>query len=181
MAGLLSRFEKADLPYPHGDKIGKRPIDEHINGYKDMGYSFEETDEMLKFSGAGSNEDVTITAYFAVTATANLIMGAATRTGSTTIQLAAFEPHIFNLVDFLRNAGVQIDVRYDHTIIVHGTRKLKKEVQHEVISDYLQSGTFAIIAALASETYIDIHRARIADLGAFLYKLHEAGVKTENL
>jgi UDP-N-acetylglucosamine 1-carboxyvinyltransferase len=36
MAGLLSRFEKAYLPFPHGDKIGKRPIDEHINGYKEM-------------------------------------------------------------------------------------------------------------------------------------------------
>lgn len=74
IAGLLSRFEKADVPFPHGDKIGKRPIDEHIDGYKDMGYSFEETDEMLKFSGLGSSDDVTITAYFAVTATANLIM-----------------------------------------------------------------------------------------------------------
>lgn len=74
MAGLLSRFEKADLPFPHGDKIGKRPIDEHINGYKAMGYSFEEKDDLLCFSGSGSSDDVTITAYFAVTATANLIM-----------------------------------------------------------------------------------------------------------
>lgn len=74
-----------------------------------------------------------------------------------------------------------IDIRYDHTIIIHGTRDIKTDLQQEVISDYLQSGTFAIIAALASEKYIDIRRARIADLGAFLYKLHEAGVKTENL
>ena len=51
------------------------------------------------------------TAYFAVTATANLIMGAATREGVTRIELAAFEPHIFNLIDFLRSAGIQIDVR----------------------------------------------------------------------
>jgi len=181
MAWLLSRFEKADLPFPHGDKIGKRPIDEHINGYKDMGYSFQEKDNTLCLSGAGSSDNVTITAYFAVTATANLIMWAATRSGTTTIQLAAFEPHIFNLIDFLRSAGIVIDIRYDHTIIIHGTRNLKTNLEQEVISDYLQSGTFAIIAALASEKYIDIHRARIADLGAFLYKLHEAGVKTEDL
>ena len=97
------------------------------------------------------------------------------------MELAAFEPHIFNLVDFLRNAGVQIDIRYDHTIIVHGTKDIKTQVEHEVISDYLQSGTFAIIGALCAKDYIDIHRARIPDLAAFLYKLHEAGVKTENL
>lgn len=146
-----------------------------------MGYAFQEDGELLQFSGAGSDEDVTITAYFAVTATANLIMGAATRQGITAIELAAFEPHIFNLIDFLRHAGVSIDIRYDHTIIVHGTRELKTDIEFEVISDYLQSGTFAIIGALASKEYIDIHRARIADLGAFLYKLHEAGVKTEDL
>jgi UDP-N-acetylglucosamine enolpyruvyl transferase len=54
-------------------------------------------------------------------------------------------------------------------------------LEQRVISDYLQSGTFAIIAALASETYIDIHQARIADLGAFLYKLREAGVRADDL
>jgi len=181
IAWLLSRFKKADVPFPHGDKIGKRPIDEHIDGYSDMGYVFEETGDMLHFSWSWSSDDVTITAYFAVTATANLIMGAATRNATTTIQLAAFEPHIFNLIDFLRLAGIQIDIRYDHTIIIHGTRDLKTGVQQEVISDYLQSGTFAIIAALASENYIDIHRARISDLSAFLYKLHESGVETQDL
>lgn len=108
-------------------------------------------------------------------------MGAATRTATTTIQLAAFEPHIFNLIDFLRKAGVQIDIRYDHTIIIHGTRNLKTELDFEVISDYLQSGTFAIIGALCAKTYIDIQRARITDLTAFLYKLHEAGVQTKDL
>lgn len=181
IAGLLSRFGKAHIPFPSGDKIWKRPIDEHINGYKDMGYNFEESSDLLLFAGTWSKEDVTITAYFAVTATANLIMGASTRDGTTTIQLAAFEPHIFNLVDFLRKSGIQIDIRYDHTIIVHGTRKIEETIEHEVISDYLQSGTFAIIAALCSEEYIDIHRARIEDLWAFLYKLHESGVKTKDL
>ena len=82
----------------------------------------------------------------------------------TRIELAAFEPHIFNLIDFLRSAGIEIDVRYDHSIIVHGTRNIKTEVECEVISDYLQSGTFAIIAALCAKDYIDIHRARISDL-----------------
>jgi UDP-N-acetylglucosamine enolpyruvyl transferase len=72
-------------------------------------------------------------------------MGSATRKGGTTIQLAAFEPHIFNLIDFLRSAGVTIDVRYDHTIIIQGTKKLETSIEHEIISDYLQSGTFAII------------------------------------
>ena len=180
IAWLIARFWKAKLPFPAWDKIGKRPIDEHINGYKWMWYHFEESQTELLFSGSGNGEDVSITAYFAVTATANLIMGAATRKGTTTIHLAAFEPHIFNLIDFLRKAGVEIQVRYDHTLIVHGTQSIKKEIEFEVISDYLQSWTFAIIGALAAKEYIDIHRARISDLWAFLYKLQESGVKTED-
>ncbi len=181
IAWLLARFWEAAIPYPSGDKIGKRPIDEHINGYRDMWYEYTHHDETLIFRGPGKDWDVTITAYFAVTATANLIMGAVNRNGTTTIQLAAFEPHIFNLIDFLRAAGVEIDIRYDHSIIIHGGTPLKSEVSEEVISDYLQSGTFAVIGALCAKDYIDIKRARIEDLAAFLYKLHEAGVKTEDL
>ena len=181
MAGLLWRFGEAKLPFPSGDKIGKRPIDEHINWYEAMWFSRQESEKDIIFSGKGGKEDITVTAYFAVTATANLIMGAVTRQGATNIELAAFEPHIFNLIDFLRKAGVEIEVRYDHTIIVHWGNTLVSKVEFEVISDYLQSGTFAIIAALCAKDYIDIHRARIADLWAFLYKLHEAWVRTEDL
>ena len=108
-------------------------------------------------------------------------MWAASRKAITTIELAAFEPHVFNLIDFLRKAGVHISVRYDHTIIVHWGNILESELEFEVISDYLQSWTFAIIAALCAENYIDIHRARIVDLSAFLYKLREAWVRTKDL
>lgn len=181
IAWLLRRFWEAKIPFPSGDKIGKRPIDEHINGYVWMGYNFEEIDNTLCFLWNWDSQDVTITAYFAVTATANLIMWAASRIGKTTINLAAFEPHIFNLIDLLKQLWVQIEVKHDHTLIIYGNKNLKTDIEHEVISDYLQSWTFAIIWALCSKNYIDIERARIQDLTAFLYKLHEAGVKTKDL
>jgi len=181
IAWLLHRFWNASIPFPSWDKIWKRPIDEHINGYKDMWYTFFERDDMLHFEGPWFDTDVTITAYFAVTATANLIMWWVGRKWITTIELAAFEPHIFNLVDMLRQAGVVIDIRYDHTIIIHWGTTLASEISQEIIPDYLQSGTFIILWALASEKYIDIHRARISDLASFLYKIHETGVKTQDM
>lgn len=181
VAWLLHHFEQADIPFPTGDKIGKRPIDEHLNGYKWMGYSLTQTSERLIFKGGGSSEDVELTAYFAVSATLNLLLWASTRQGRTTIKLAAFEPHVFNLIDILREFGVQIDVRYDHTIIVWGTKNIASDIKHEVISDYLQSWTFVIIAALCAKDYIDIERARIQDLHAFLYKIHAAWVTTQDL
>ncbi len=181
LAWLLYHFWEAHMPFPSGDKIGKRPIDEHINGYVWMWYSFKQTEKELLFAGSWSTDDVELMWYFAVSATINLILWAAVRKWTTTIKLAAFEPHIFNLIDMLRSLGTQIDIRYDHTIIVHGGDEFKKDTKHEVISDYLQSGTFAIIAALTAKDYIDIHRARIDDLAAFLHKLHATWVKTENL
>lgn len=181
LSGLLHHFWEADMPFPSGDKIGKRPIDEHLNGYTGMWYSLSKTDERLFFKWPGLEGDVELMSYFAVSATLNLILGAAARKGITTIKLAAFEPHIFNLIDMLRSLWTEIEVRYDHTLIIYGGNEFKNDTEHEVVSDYLQSGTFAIIAALCAEKYIDIHRARIGDLGAFLYKLHATGVKTEDL
>ena len=181
LAGLLHHFGQADMPLPSGDKIGKRPIGEHLNGYMWMGYSLSQTKERLIFNGKWSEEDVELMSYFAVSATLNLILWAAARKGVTTIKLAAFEPHIFNLIDMLRNLGTQIDVRYDHTLIIRGGNEFKNDTEQEIVSDYLQSWTFAIIAALCAEDYIDIHRARIEDLGAFLHKLHATWVKTEDL
>lgn len=181
IAGLLANFDRADIPFPQGDKIWKRPIKEHVDGYRDMGYDFIIEDNTLKVSWIPHNDDVELTAYFAVTATNNLIIWAASRKGKTTIKLAAFEPHVFNLISFLRKIGVDIQVRYDHSVIINGWNTLKTEIDFEVISDYLQSGTFAIIWALCAKDYIDIHRARIEDLWAFIYKLSEAGVKTQDM
>ena len=42
---LLHHFGKARLPYPGGDKIGKRPIDEHVDGYVAMGYEYTSEEE----------------------------------------------------------------------------------------------------------------------------------------
>lgn len=179
--GLLHHFGQATLPFPGGDKIGKRSIDEHIDGFIAMGYDHWKDDDTFTLIGPASTADVEVNCFFRVGATVNMILAAVMRDGVTTISLAAFEPHIFCLIDFFRAAGADIQIKYDHTIIIHGGKKLTDEIQFEVISDYLQSGTFAIIGALCAETYLDIHRARIADLTAFLYKLHEAWVQTEDL
>ena len=181
IAGLLYHFGEADIPVPTGDKIGKRPIDEHLNGYTGMWYSLDQKPDRLLFSGKGSVDNVKLTAYFAVSATINLILWATTRPWVTTIELAAFEPHVFNLIDMLRSLWANIDIRYDHTIIITWVSEMKNDTSHEIISDYLQSGTFAIIAALCAKDFIDIKRARIADLGAFLYKLHQTWVTTKDM
>ena len=117
---------------------------------------------------------MTISAGFAVTATENILMTAAFRTGKTTIELAAIEPHVMNLIDFLRTLGINIGVEYDHRIIIEGIKHPPKHAETYVIHDYIESGTFIVLGALTAKPSLKIHHARIKDLRFFLEKCQEA-------
>jgi len=146
-----------------------------------MGYKDECDDQNIRFSGKPNNENTDLHPYFSVGSTAILLLANVLRPGTTRLNLAAIEPHIINLIDFLRSAGANISLRYDHTIIVEGVTKLDTSIEFDVVSDYLQSGTFIAIGAMTADEHIDIHNARIEDLTAYLAKLHAIGVVTEDL
>lgn len=107
-----------------------------------------------------------------------LLLAAICRGNTTTIELAAYEPHVMNMIEVMRMAGAHIALRFDHTIIVSPS-VLTQEISGAVVSDYIVSGTLVIIGALMSQTYIDIHHARIEDLTAFLYSVERMGVRYE--
>lgn len=175
---LLSRFGEVSLTYPGGCSIGKRPIDGIVKGLEKLGYASNQIDELLSFHGQSHADDTSVNAYFSVGSTIVLILAALGRTGTTTIELAAYEPHVMNVIELLREAGADIALRYDHTIIIKSTT-LKKHLTGKVISDYIVSGTLAIIGALTAEEYIDIHDARIGDLTAFLTSIEKMWVRFE--
>ena len=181
LSPILHYFGNISIPFPWGCSIGKRPIDAHLNGLKSIGYDYEIDECNINITGKPNSGDVTINAWFWVTSTENLIVANVLRPWITTIELAAIEPHVMNLISFLRQAWANIKIRYNHTIIVTWVNELKKEVESEVISDYIESGTFMVLAALASKEYLDIENARMNDLYAFILKLKEAGVRVEDL
>jgi len=134
---------------------------------------------MIRFSGQALQETVTTSAGFTVTATENSIMMAAFEPRTTIIQLAAIEPHVMNLIDFLQSIGVKIDLGYDHTITIQGLAEAPTQATGTVIADYIESGTFIILGALAAKDTLTIKHARIQDLTLFLEKCEEAGVQLE--
>lgn len=176
---LLKRFGELEIPYPGGCNIGKRPITEHLTAFSSFGYHGEWNDENIDFSGKPINEDIEFSAGFAVTATENAIMMASFRPQKTTIHLAAIEPHVINLIDFLRTIGVKIEVNYNHTIIIEWISTIPETAEATVISDYIESGTFIIMWALSSNNSITVQNARINDLTCFIEKCREAWVKLE--
>lgn len=181
IAPLLHRFGAVEMPYPGGCNIGKRPIDEHINGFRAIGYKDQDTMESVRLSGKAEWGEKILSGGFMVTATENLITGNVMRPGKTHIHSAAIEPHVMNLVHFLKWVGADITVNYDHTIDINGVETLASHGKHTIIHDYIESGTFIILWALASESYIDIVHARIGDLTTFLGKCREIGVRFEDL
>ncbi len=115
---------------------------------------------------------MTVNAYFSVGSTIVLLLAALKRSAVTRIELAAYEPHVMNMIEVLRGAGADIALRYDHTIIVR-PKELEKHLTGTVIGDYIVSGTLAIIAALTAKDFIDIHDSRVEDLSAFLNSIEK--------
>lgn len=181
LSPLLFFFGNISIPFPGGCSIWARPVDSHLNGLKAIGYDYTFENNNISLNGELKSGDILLNAQFWVTSTENLIVANVLRKGQTTIMASAIEPHVMNLISFLRKAWADIKIRYDHKIIINWVDSLTDNFEFEVVSDYIESGTFAIIAALASQEYIDIENARIEDLYIFLEKLKEAWVKFEDL
>lgn len=181
LSPLLHFFKNINIPFPGGCNIWKRPIDVHLNWLKAIWYSYEFDGENIKLDWEKKSGKKILNASFWVSSTENLIIANVLRDGETIIKNSAIEPHVMNLIDFLRKAWANIKIRFNHEIIISGVYALKNNFSFDVISDYIESGTYIIIWALAAKEYIDIKNARIWDLYTFLEKLKEAGVKFEDL
>lgn len=181
LAPLLYRVGSVSMPYPGGCNIGKRPVDEHVNGIAKLGFTNLQPESGIAFTGKPSAGDVEFLVNFMVTATENLMTASVLRPGRTTLKLSAIEPHVRDLAAFLTKGGAKISFGFDHTITVEGITKLSDEVDHTIVSDYIEAGTFAVLGALAAAPSIDIVNARIADLEMFYSKMESMGVKLERL
>ena len=178
---MLYRFWKIKIPLPWWCSIWKRSIDGHLKWLKAIWYKYKITENECIIEWKPTIWPIKLNAWFSVTTTENLIIANVLRKWKTTIMLSAIEPHVMNLIAFLRAAGAKIFIRYNHTIIIDWVEKLENELEFDIIPDYIESWTYMIIWALASEEYIDIENACIDHLYAFIEKLKEAWVKTKDL
>lgn len=181
LSPILHFCGSIDIPFPGGCSLGKRPIDSHLKWLERLGYTTEFNDENIKIFGEIQDGDKEINAWFSVWSTENILVASVLRLWKTIIRNAATEPHVMNLIDFLRKAWANIKIRYNHEIIIEGVSALKSSFSFPIIHDYIESGTFMIIAALASKEYLDIENACIDDLYSFIEKLKEAWVTVEEL
>lgn len=144
---LLARFGNFKISRPGGDKIGLRPITTHLDAFKKLGADFEEDENFYYFKGKNLEPQTIILKEFSVTATENLMMAVSLLEGETIIKMAAIEPQIQDLANFLKKAGVRIDGLENHTIKIKGNKNLKG-VEYSIISDPTETATFIIAGSL---------------------------------
>ena len=174
LGAVLGRQRVVTLPRPGGDVIGARPIDTHLDGFRQLGALVEDTGGAVTIDGRKMKAGPVILREFSVTATENMLLVAASLPGKTTISTAACEPHVVALSRLLTKMGAKIQGAGTHTITVHGTKKLKGATFTN-IPDMLEAGFFILLgAATASE--IEVRDVPIDDLQLFFKKLDEIGI-----
>mgnify|MGYP001273317109 CR=1 FL=1 len=177
IGALLTKFGEARIPLPGGCNIGKRPIDEHINGLKLLGAEIIIEDGIVKAKITGNKKKLCGTKIKlkcpSVGATETLIMAATLAEGRTVIENAAREPEIQDLSQMLNKMGAKIYNSGKEKIIIDGVNKLNG-CTHKVIPDRIEAGTF-LIAAAATSSSITIAPVIPIHLEAVISKLRESG------
>jgi UDP-N-acetylglucosamine 1-carboxyvinyltransferase len=171
---LLARAGKAEIAFPGGCVIGKRSIHAHAFALEKLGCRNSSTDNVLKFE---AKNGIKPTAFnlpeMSVTATENALMAAALSPEETKIRMAAYEPHVVDVCEFLKKLGVKITGVGSHTLKISGTPKLGSAT-HTVTPDYLEAGTFAL-AGLLTGGHVRIESVVPKQLDSFFQKLQEVG------
>ena len=174
---LLARLDEFPFVEPGGDIIGNRPLDTHLEAFRRLGVAVEREDGVLWFRRQHLVGGRVVLPEFSVTATENVLMAATAGQHPTEIHLAAAEPHVADLVRFLRSLGVNIAGEGTHTLRVEGARMLSS-ADHTLIPDQLEVGTFAVAAA-ATRGELLIHGCEPTHLDSVLSRLEAAGVRTQ--
>ncbi|HVL63774.1 MAG TPA: UDP-N-acetylglucosamine 1-carboxyvinyltransferase [Actinomycetota bacterium] len=172
---LLARLGRARVAMPGGDAIGSRPIDLHIKGLTRMGAKF--TTEHGYVEGVADRLHGTrvLLEFPSVGATENLLMAGVLAEGTTVVENAAREPEIQDLASFLNAAGGRIAGAGTNTITIEGVDSLSA-VEHEVLPDRIEAGTYAIAAA-ATAGDVTLRGVRPDHLELPLQKLEDAGAE----
>ncbi len=174
IAPLIARLKRAVLPSSGGDRIGVRTIEPHLKGLTDLGVAIKLTDGYEFEALNGLKGGRIVMEESSVTATENLLMAASMASGTTVIKLAAMEPHVQQLAEFLNKMGAKISGIGTPIYIVEGVSRLNG-AQIEVIPDSNQAAAFISLAA-ATYSCLKVINLNPDFLDDFLLKMKQFGV-----
>lgn len=176
---MLTRFGKAYMPKPGGDKIGRRRVDTHFMGFEALGAKFNYQDENEIFEVEGKNlKGVNMLLDEAsVTGTANIVMAAVLAEGKTTIYNAACEPYLQQLCNMLNRMGAKISGIGSNLLTIEGVSELKG-TSHRLLPDMIEIGSFIGMAAV-TQSEITIKDVSYENLGIIPTIFGRLGIQME--
>ena len=174
---LLGRFGKATIAKPGGDKIGRRRLDTHFLGFKNLGAHFGRVEDRDVYE---IQADKLVGTYMlldeaSVTGTANIVMAAVLAEGTTIIYNAACEPYIQQLCKMLNAMGAKISGIASNLITIEGVKELHS-ADHRILPDMIEVGSFIGIAAMIGDG-VRIKDVSVPNLGLILDTFRRLGVQ----
>ena len=177
---LLTRFGQAFFPKPGGDKIGRRRVDTHIDGFMKLGAtcSYDTSKRAYNLSsGKRLKGCYMLLDEASVTGTANIVMAAVLAEGTTTIYNAACEPYVQQLCRLLNSMGAQIEGIGSNLLTIHGVEKLHG-AEHTILPDMIEVGSFIGMAAI-TQSELTIKNVSWDNLGIIPECFRRLGIKLE--
>lgn len=174
---LLTRFGKAVVAKPGGDKIGRRRLDTHFLGFKNLGAKFVHSEGTNTFEIKASRLKGTymLLDEASVTGTANIVMAAVLAKGTTTIYNAACEPYIQQLCRMLNAMGARISGIASNLLTIEGVDSLHA-AEHTILPDMIEVGSFIGMAAMVGNG-LRIKNVSVENLGIIPDAFRRLGVK----
>jgi UDP-N-acetylglucosamine 1-carboxyvinyltransferase len=176
---LLTRFGRAFIPKPGGDKIGRRRLDTHFIGFQELGAQFEFNAARSCFEVEAKKLKGTymLLDEASVTGTANIIMAAVMAEGTTTIYNAACEPYLQQLCRMLVAMGARIEGIGSNLLTIHGVDYLGG-TRHRILPDMIEIGSFIGMAAMTGSDLL-IKDVAYDELGIIPASFRRLGIRVE--
>ena len=179
---LLSRFGKGFIPQPGGDKIGRRRLDTHFEGFIKLGATFRYNKEECFYGVEAANGlkgTYMLLDQASVTGTANILMAAVLAEGTTTIYNAACEPYLQQLCKMLVSMGAKINGIGSNLLTVEGVSSLHG-CQHRILPDMIEIGSWIGLAAM-TRSEITIKNVSWENLGLIPETFRKLGITLEKV
>lgn len=180
---LLARLGKTYFPKPGGDKIGRRKVDTHIQGFLNLGAEYAYIPEKRAYlltvpQGRRLKGSYMLLDEASVTGTANVIMAATAAEGETTIYNAACEPYVQQLCHLVEQMGCCIEGIGSNLLRIHGFAGQPEGARHRILPDMIEVGSFIGMAAI-TRSAITIKNVSYDNLGIIPESFRRLGIRLE--
>lgn len=176
---LLARFGKGYIPKPGGDKIGRRRLDTHFEGFINLGakFRYNREDHFYGVEADRLKGTYMLLDEASVTGTANIVMAAVLAEGTTTIYNAACEPYLQQLCNMLNRMGAKISGVGSNMLIIEGVETLGG-TDHRMLPDMVEIGSWIGLAAM-TKSELTIKNVSWDDLGQIPNVFRKLGITVE--